>query len=146
MNLGFPFFSELPLELRLQIWHEALHLFRRVIEVDPGEHPYSPGSPFTITVTPPFAPVLLQINREPRTELLPIFRNLFSHRWTFVPHYHNLLVDLSNDILFIKLRTQMMLVPTLADGRIVPLFRKIFWAHVDEVVSRLESLAVNHAF
>lgn len=40
----------------------------------------------------------------------------------------------------------MLVPPTLADGRITPLFRKKFWGHADEVISRLENLAVNHAF
>ncbi|KAH9224745.1 hypothetical protein DL95DRAFT_400060 [Leptodontidium sp. 2 PMI_412] len=146
MTSTFTGFPQLPIEIRLRIWHCTLQLFIRVIEVDPGDNQHSPGTPLTVTLTPDSPPTLLKINRECRSEFLHLYQIPFFHQWTQDSNYNKLLVNFSSDILYLKLRSINVPLSPLPRARIKPLFRKLFFNHADEVTGQLESLAGNNAF
>jgi len=142
MVTTFTLFSQLPHKLRSKIWHHALPLFPRIIELrhvrsKDGLHNHAPPR---WVVFPTSKPTLLCINQESRQILLPHYSSPFQSL-RICPHLgiQSLLINYNVDILFINIDSRW-------PGHSDLLFRNLFGSRFDEVQGNLKRLAGTEYF
>ena len=142
MVTTFTLFSQLPHKLRSKIWHHALPLFPRIIELrhvrsKDGLHNHAPPR---WVVFPTSKPTLLCINQESRQILLPHYSSPFqSLRICTHLGIQSLLINYNVDILFINIDSRW-------PGHSDLLFRNLFGSRFDEVQGNLKRLAGTEYF
>jgi hypothetical protein len=140
MAQTFTLFPQLPPELRLKIWNDALHFFPRIIEVTPQHlNPdaavqYKKWNAMASTI-----PTLLQVNREARYELLPQYPAPFACP-TLGPY------SSASLLLNYKLDTVYFRIDLMTEVSRERFFEHIFGDAESEVRSNLKSLAGNDRF
>lgn len=140
----FTLFPNLPTELWLQIWRVALPLFPRILHVR-STHNYDLRRDCVIAgpwmVVPNTIPILLSVNQEARTELLPFYNIPFSPRKArtsrFNPRFNRI-----TDMLFIHPGESCPFGHTLSD-----LLKSIFGRRSFNLLkTELRTLAVSRTF
>jgi hypothetical protein len=142
MVTTFTLFSQLPHKLRSKIWHHALPLFSRIIElrhVRSKDELHNHASPRWI-VFPTSKPTLLSINQESRQILLPHYSSPFQSL-RICPHLgiQSLLINYDVDTLFINIESRW-------PGHLDVLFRDLVGSRFDEVQGNLKKLAGTEYF
>jgi hypothetical protein len=150
----FTLFSQLPIELRLKIWHHALPLFSRVLELKPvhwNDTTFPETVPWNFRELPIWnisistSPILLQVNAEARYELLPRYFNFLSSAVAPSPSCQ-IPGDVSfcpeADTLYINLKASQKMCRSPMRG----LLEEVFGEKSQKVKKRLRTLAGSERF